>query len=150
MKDGDEDSTTKATTLSAGGSWWSPAKKKVEVLVAQLCLTLCNPMDYSPPGSSVQGILQVKILKWVAISFSRGIFPTQGWNLGLLHCRQILYSLSHQGRFTSGKRHCKASCAGWQFLVPVISLAPPLACLKRSPSTRTLGQSTSGKGERRD
>ena len=35
-------------------------------------LTLCDPMDYSPPGSSVQGILQAKILEWVAIPFSRG------------------------------------------------------------------------------
>ena len=33
---------------------------------------LCNPMDYSPPGSSVQGILQARILEWIAISFSRG------------------------------------------------------------------------------
>ena len=42
------------------------------VLVAQLSLTLCNPMDCSPPGSSVHGIIQARILKWVAISFSRG------------------------------------------------------------------------------
>ena len=54
----------------------------------QLRPTLCNPMCYSPPGSSVHGISQSRILKWVAISFSRGIFPTQGSNLGLLHCRQ--------------------------------------------------------------
>ena len=40
-------------------------------LCAQSCLTLCNPMDYSPPGSSVRGILQTGILQWVAISFSR-------------------------------------------------------------------------------
>ena len=40
--------------------------------VAQLCPTLCNPMDCSPPGSSVHGILQARILEWVAISFSRG------------------------------------------------------------------------------
>ena len=40
--------------------------------VAQSGLTLCDPMDYSPPGSSVHGILQVRILEWVAISFSRG------------------------------------------------------------------------------
>ena len=39
--------------------------------VAQLCLTLCDPMDCSPPGSSVQGILQARILKWVAMSLSR-------------------------------------------------------------------------------
>ena len=46
--------------------------KSVKVLVTQLCLTLCNPMDCSPPGSSVHGILQARILEWVAISFSRG------------------------------------------------------------------------------
>ena len=43
-----------------------------EVLVAQLCPTLCDPMDCSPPGSSVHGILQARILEWVAIPFSRG------------------------------------------------------------------------------
>ena len=42
------------------------------VLVAQSCLTLCNPMHCSPPGSSVHGILQARILEWVAIPFSRG------------------------------------------------------------------------------
>ena len=40
------------------------------VLAAQSCLTLCNPMDYSPPGSSVHGILQARILEQVAISLS--------------------------------------------------------------------------------
>ena len=52
------------------------------------CSTLCKPMDYSSPGSSVHGIIQAKILKWVAIFSSRGIFPTQGvnpWLLCLLH-----------------------------------------------------------------
>ena len=42
------------------------------VLVTQLCLTLCDPMDCSLPGSFVHGILQARILEWVAISFSRG------------------------------------------------------------------------------
>ena len=41
------------------------------VLVAQLCPTLCDPTDCSPPGSSVHGVLQARILEWVAISFSR-------------------------------------------------------------------------------
>ena len=50
----------------------------------QSYLTLCDPMDCSPPGSSVHGILQASILEWVAISYSRVIFPTQGWNLRLL------------------------------------------------------------------
>ena len=49
------------------------------------------------PGSSVCGILQARILEWAAIPFSRGIFPTQGSNPGLLHCRQILYHPSYQG-----------------------------------------------------
>ena len=41
-------------------------------LAAQLCTALCDPMDYSLPGSPVHGILQVRILEWVAIPFSRG------------------------------------------------------------------------------
>ena len=44
---------------------------EVKVLDAQLCLTLCDPMDCSPPGSSIHGILQARILEWVAISSSR-------------------------------------------------------------------------------
>ena len=60
----------------------------------QLCLTLCDPMDCSVPGSSVHGIFQAKILEWVV--FLQGIFPTWELNLGRPHCRQILYSLSHQ------------------------------------------------------
>ena len=38
----------------------------------QSCLTLCNPMEYSLPGSSVHGIFQARVLEWIAISFSRG------------------------------------------------------------------------------
>ena len=45
---------------------------KVKVLVAQLCLTLWDPMDCSHPGSSVHGILQARTLEWVAIPFSVG------------------------------------------------------------------------------
>ena len=47
-------------------------ESEVKVLVAQSSPTLCNPMDYSPPGSSVHGILQTRILEWVAVPFSRG------------------------------------------------------------------------------
>ena len=42
------------------------------------CLTLCDPIDCSLPGSSVHGILRARILEWVAVSYSRGIFPIQG------------------------------------------------------------------------
>ena len=47
--------------------------KSVKVLVA-VCLTLCNPLDCSPPDSSVHGILQARILEWIAIPFFRD-FP---------------------------------------------------------------------------
>ena len=46
----------------------------MEMLVAQLCPTFCNPLDYSPPDSSVHEILQVRILEWVAVSYSRGSY----------------------------------------------------------------------------
>ena len=52
-------------------------KKKVKVLIAQLCSTLCDPMHCSLPGSSVHGILQARILEWVAIPFSRGSSRTR-------------------------------------------------------------------------
>ena len=47
-------------------------ERKKESEVAQSCLTLCDPVDCSLPGSSVHGILHARILEWVAISFSRG------------------------------------------------------------------------------
>ena len=59
--------------------------------VTQSCLTLCDPTD-----STVHGILQARILEWVAFPFPRGIFPTQELNPGFLHCRRILYQLSHR------------------------------------------------------
>ena len=42
------------------------------VLVTESCLTLCDPLNFSPPGSSAQGILQARILEWIAIPFSGG------------------------------------------------------------------------------
>ena len=52
---------------------------EAEVLVAQSCLTLtlCDAMDCSPPGSSVHGILQARILEWAAIPFSRVSSPSR-------------------------------------------------------------------------
>ena len=43
-----------------------------KALVTHSCPTLCDPMDCNPPGSSIQGILQARILEWVTISFSKG------------------------------------------------------------------------------
>ena len=48
-------------------------KVKRESEVAQLCLTLSDPMDYSLPGSSIHGILEARVLEWVAFAFSEGL-----------------------------------------------------------------------------
>ena len=66
-------------------------------LVAQSCPTLCDPMDYSLPGSSVHGDSPGKNTGVGCHALLREIFWTQGSNPGLLHCKQILYCLSHQG-----------------------------------------------------
>ena len=81
------------TTFSSGSAWLPlsrttplpgphrellTVKRKVKESqseVAQSCPTLCDPVDCSPPGSSVHGILQARILEWVAISFSRKSSP---------------------------------------------------------------------------
>ena len=68
----------------------------VVMLVTQLCPTLYDPIDSSPPGSSVHGLLQARILEWVSLSLLQGIFLTQGSNPSPSNCRQILYCLSHQ------------------------------------------------------
>ena len=67
------------------------------VLIEQLCLTLCNPMDCSPPVSSVHGILQARILQWVTVSSFRGSSRPWDRTWSFPHCRQIVYRLSHQG-----------------------------------------------------
>ena len=93
-------------------------KVKSESEVAQSFPTLSDPMDCSSPGPSIHGIFQARVLEWVAIAFSdglysplnsprqntgvgglsllQGVFPIQGWNPGLPRCRRILYHLSHK------------------------------------------------------
>ena len=65
-------------------------ERRVKVKVSQSCLTLCDPMDHpwNSPGQNT-GIGSLSLLQ--------GIFPSQGLNPGLLHCRQILDQLSYQG-----------------------------------------------------
>ena len=55
----------------------------------QLCLTLCDPMDGSPPGSSVPGIPQARVLEWVAVSFSVNLLTCA---VKALHCLNLLCS----------------------------------------------------------
>ena len=70
------------------------------VLVAQSYLTLCDPMDCSPPGSSVYGIFQARILQWVVISYSRGSSWPRDWTCFYFISRQILYHYATWEFFT--------------------------------------------------
>ena len=74
------------------GVWYSPVARIMRVCVCvcarfvfQSCPTLCDAMNCSPSGSCVRGIFQAKLLEWVAMPFSRGIFPPQGLNPCLLY-----------------------------------------------------------------
>ena len=68
----------------------------MKVLVAQSCPTLRDPMNYSPPGSSVHGISQARILEWVAISISRG--SSQAGDQTRVSHTADTYSLSKQNK----------------------------------------------------
>ena len=69
----------------------------------QSCPTLCEPMDYSPPGSSIHWISQARVLEWVTISFSRASSRPRDLDshlLCLLMGRQLVYHLHHLGNPT--------------------------------------------------
>ena len=75
-------------------NWFTQQIPVLESSVTQLCLTICNPMDYSPTGSSVHGIFQARILVWVATSSSRGSSqPRDRTHISCIFCigRRILY-----------------------------------------------------------
>ena len=93
------------------GSWWWTGKPGVlqsmgsqrvghdwatELTESLSQIQICDPMDCSMPGSSIHGISQARILKWVSIS-SSGDLPTQGLNPHLLHWQEASLQLSHLG-----------------------------------------------------
>ena len=88
-------------------------KAAVLCLVTQWCPTLCDPMDCCLPGAFVHGDSPGKNTGVGSHAFLQGIFPTQGFNPGLSHCRWILYHLSHQG---SPKYWASLSLHQWNFL----------------------------------
>ena len=97
------------------------------VLIVQSCPILFNPLDCSSPSFSVHGILQATILE----KKIQGIFLTQGSNLCLLHCRQILYCLSHQERpqreqFSQKKSHRNETFGTFSRSVGKSSAIPPI------------------------
>ena len=83
---------------------------KVKALVMKLPLTLCDTMDCSPPGSSAHGILQARILEWVAIPFSKASSWPRDQTWFLPHCRKILYHLHHQESPKPSRTNTKKSC----------------------------------------
>ena len=92
----------------------------------QSCPTLCDPMDYSPPGSSVHGILQPRILEWVAMPSSRGSSCPGIEPASVVSCigRQVLYHECHLG----GVCVCARACAspGKLLCVCVCARAKPV------------------------
>ena len=79
---------------------WNSAGLYAYLLSHSVMSDSCNPMDCNPPGSSVQGILQARILDWIAISFSRGSSQPGDWTcISYVSCvgRQVLYHWSHLG-----------------------------------------------------
>ena len=85
--------------------WWHLSLR--ECVLSHSVMSNSDLMDYSLPGSSIHGILQVGILEWVAISSFRGIFPTQGLNLRLLHWQVDSLPLSHLGSPSASPLGCK-------------------------------------------
>ena len=88
-----------SSVLKVGGFIWSSNPSpgyipSTHTKSLQLCPTLCDTMDYNPPGSSVHGIFQARILEWVAIPFSRGSSLPRDWTrISYVSCigRWVLY-----------------------------------------------------------
>ena len=91
-------------------------------LVTESCPTLCHPVDCSPPGSSVLGESPGKNTRVGCHALLQGIFPIWGLNPSLLHCRWILYCLSHQGSLSTFVRSLPLLC----FTVPILAWNVPL------------------------
>ena len=116
-------------------------------LVAQSCLSLCSPMDCSLPGSSLHGYSPGKNIGVDCHALLHGIFPTQGLNPCIQHCRWIIYQLSHQGNsrilecvaypFSSGSSQPKIelgslSCIAGRFFTSWITREALLSYYKKS------------------
>ena len=85
------------------------------LLVAQSCLTLYDPRNCSLSGASVHGILQARVLEWVAIPLSRGSSQPRDWTQVSCIAGRFFYHLSHQGRSSVYSRDEKLSSCSTQF-----------------------------------
>ena len=96
---------------AVGGSCLRPPFYRC-CLVAKSCLTLCDLMDCSPPGSSVHGIFQARMWKWVAISFSKVSFQPTNRTWGSCIGRLILYHWATRETYIITYRHPKETAVG--------------------------------------
>ena len=112
-------SRTRLKWLSSSSS--SPVPKySMLCCVTESCLTLCNPMDCSLPGSSVHGDSPGKNIGVYCHALLQGIFPTQGLNPGLPHCRRILYYQNTGNPILDAIQIIWASISSWFLNVLVI------------------------------
>ena len=98
---------------------WKRLRNSLLFLAAQLCLSLCDPMNCSLPGSSVHGILQARILEWVAISFTRWSSQPRDWTWVSCLGRWILYC-------SATKKFIKSSYRGTSLMVQGLGLCLPM------------------------
>ena len=116
-------------TKISHATWCSQKKKIIYIYICiktQLCLTLCEPIDGSPPGSSVHGILQARILDWVAMSSSRGSSqPRDRSRSPAVHAHSL--HLSHQGSthtHTHTHTHIHMALIDTKFLIDTLYYIP--------------------------
>ena len=103
--------------------------------VTQLCLTLCNPMDYSPPGSSVHRIFQARILEWVTISYSRSYLPNPGIELTSLASSALtsrFFTTAPSGKPTNQQVSLVDYLAVCIFQFHSLSLPPSMSLFSKS------------------
>ena len=116
-------STIETCTFSRGES---------ESLAAQLCPTLCDPMDCRLPGSSIHGIFQARVLEWVAISFSRGSSRPRDWtrvshivgrHFTIWATREVPFSRrnEYKRRDSNARSHLLLFSHVWLFVTPWIA-----------------------------
>ena len=89
-------------------------KVKSESEVAQLCPTLWDPMDCSPPGSSVYGIFQAKVLEWGAIAFSKRSSWPRDWILGTI----VVHNAPESRQSCLVTQSCPTLCASMDYSLP--------------------------------
>ena len=111
-----------------------------EKLVAQSCLTLCNLMDCSPPGSFAHGILQARVVEWVAVSFSKGSSQSRGRTYISRIGKQIFYLLATREALCLQKAYIKAYSNFTKYLLTItwcLALRKVLATLLISSINQT-------------